>query len=619
MGSATHSPKVLIVEDEAIISLDIKRLLSSSGYGVAAVAATAEQAIQLVQSDAPDLVLMDIHLKGPVDGIETALQIREKFGLPVVFVTAHADKNTLQRARETEPFGYIVKPISALSLTSTIEMALHKHRTERELEEHRAWLATVLESIPDAVLVTDLGGEVKFLNSAAERLTGLERTGAVGKPVDSALALSSGGQSNLASHLLDKAEWGNSTSFPRETVLRLNTANAEVRVEGEVAISYQDGQPAGAIFTLRDVSLREQEESILRQEERMLALGQLTAGIAGDFSSLYDLLNSTCSELAGIASGLPGLERSALLDKIDTVCRVGTMGSLLAGQLSQLNAPLSLRATYLSASGVLTAVEPLLDKLGGPALQVDIHLTDESTLVLCHPDRLQMLLLNVFLNARERMAGAGRIRVSTSQRAGKRVGILFEIEQMGTSAWRPLSFPLEMETPDFSLSIAQAIVTAMEGSITSKLLSDTQSQIEILLPLQNAAADLVDALSRRGTVLLIGPDLDVLGRIEEQLELTRYSVIRCSSAAEALLLGQLYDGLIDCVIACVEGVSTPHRRKLHSFFSSRNSATKFIRLVPATQPDEHGWQSLAKYPQTLVAGRLNSLLGIDDRKFKTSI
>ena len=286
MGSAGDEPKVLIVEDEAIISLDIKRLLSTAGYGVTAVAATSEQAIRSVESTTPDLVLMDIHLKGPVDGIETALQIRKRFKLPVVFVTAHADKNSLERARQSEPFGYIVKPISALSLTSTIEMALHKHRVERKLEEHRAWLDTVLENIPDAVLVTDLTGELKSINSAGEQLIGVERADLVGKAIDRVIPLSSGGplssdgQGSLASQLLDKAEWGNRVSFPKETLLRLESNNAGVRVEGEVAMSYTGGDPAGAIFTLRDVSRREQEENMLRQEERMQALGQLTAGLS---------------------------------------------------------------------------------------------------------------------------------------------------------------------------------------------------------------------------------------------------------------------------------------------------------------------------------------------------
>jgi hypothetical protein len=297
-----------------------------------------------------------------------------------------------------------------------------------------------------------------------------------------------------------------------------------------------------------------------------------------------------------------------LLEKTDTIERASAMGLLIAGQLSQLNAPLEVRATFVSASGVVAAVEPLLDKLRGPSLQVDIHLTDESTLVLCHPGRLQTLLLNVFLNVRERMAGAGRMRIATSQTARGLVSIVFEVERLGISAWKPLSFPLEMETPDFSLAIAQVIVNAMQGSLSFESLSDTQGRLEILLPLQHVAEDFIQAMDRRGAVLIVGSDLDVLGTVEEQLEEYRYAVIRCASAAEALLLGQLHDGKIDCVIADAASVSPAERRKLRSFYGSRNTAAHFVRLVSNDQAEEHGWQSLAKSARNAPAELLSSLL-----------
>ena len=323
--------------------------------------------------------------------------------------------------------------------------------------------------------------------------------------------------------------------------------------------------------------------------------------------------------MAALAEESTGPEHAALLEKIDTIRRVGAMGSLMAGQLTELNTPPSVRATYISASGVVASVEPLLNKLRGPNLQVDIHLTDESTLVLCHLDRLQMLLLNVFLNARERMAGAGRLRIATKKEMNGRVGIVFDIEHKGTGAWKPLAFPLEMEAPDFSLSIAQAIVTAMGGSISFQLVSDTQGEIEILLRYGSAAPELVDALSRRGTVLLVGSDLEILGIAEERLEALRFSVIRCSSSAEALLLGQLYDHKIDCVIACAEGVSAPNRRNLYAFFSSRNSATKFIRLVPEAEPEEQGWQSISKDAPSAVLERLSRLLDSNERRMHAAV
>jgi PAS domain S-box-containing protein len=606
MKALDRPARVLIVEDEALISLDIKRLLSNSGYVVAAVAATYDQAMRATETSAPDLALIDIHIRGSADGIETALEIRRKFQLPVIFVTAHADKKTLDRARETEPFGYIVKPISALTLTSTIEMALHKRRIEQDLEQNRAWLTTVLQTIPDSVLVTDPVGNVQFLNTAAEELTGLQGNEALGKPVDAVVALSCGEQDNLASHLVEKAEWGARVSFQKDTRLRSDGRNGGLAVEGDVAISYSNGQPAGAIFTLRDVSRREQEDKIARQEEKMLALGQLAGGIAADINSLHALLSSTCPEITSLAAKLPDAERAALLDKTDTIERASAMGLLIAGQLSQLSAPQGVRATFVSAAGVVAAVEPLLNKLRGPSLQVDIHLTDESTLVLCQPGRLQTLLMNVFLNARERMAGAGRMRIATRQ-AGRMVSVLFDLEHIGISAWKPLSYPLEMENPDFSLAIAHVIVAAMEGSISFESVSDTQGRLEILLPLQYASPGYLDAMGRRGAVLIVGSDLEALGSVEAQLEENRYAVIRCSSAVEALLLGQLHDSKIDCVIADAASVSTADRRKLRNFFVSRNIETQFVRLVSRGQAEERGWQSVAKSGKSSSLELLSSL------------
>jgi two-component system, cell cycle sensor histidine kinase and response regulator CckA len=618
MKPTGRPPQVLIVEDEAIISLDIKRLLSSSGYGVAAVAATADRAIRAIETSAPDLVLMDIHLKGERDGIETALHIRDTFHLPVIFVTAHADKATLERASQSEPFGYIVKPISALSLTSTIEMALHKHRIERQLHENRAWLSTVLQSIPDAVVVTDLAGQVQFLNSAGEQLLGIRQADVLGQPIDEVMAISSGDRNGVASQTLDKAEWGGRVSLPKDALLTLEPYGHQVPVEGDVVVSYSGGQPAGAIFTLRDVSRREQEEGIERQEERMLALGRLAGTIAHDFNSLHSLLSAACNDLSRLGDSLEGEQRDVLMDKTDTIARVNAIGLLMTEQLLSLSKQPAVRATLVSASGVLASVEPLLNKLGSNTLQVDIHLTDESTLVLCHPDRLSILLVNVFLNARERMGSSGRIRISTSQAAGNHAAIVFDLEHIGTPLLRSLAFPLEMENPDFSLSIAHALVSAMEGSISYTSLSDKEGRIEIFLPLQRASQEFVDATNRRGTVLLIGADLNLFGDLEEWLGNAHLGVIRCSSSAEALLLGQLYDNKIDCVIADASAVSAPNRRKVQTFFCSRNSAAKFVRLVSNDQPDEPGWQSFSKSPQASILEYLSRLFSISESKVKAS-
>ncbi|MBI2919290.1 MAG: response regulator [Chloroflexi bacterium] len=127
------SARILVVEDESIVAMDIQTRLGRLGYSVVGVAASAEGAIAKAGETRPDLVLMDIRLEGEMDGIEAAGRIRSDFNIPVVYVTAYADEETLQRAKVTEPFGYILKPFETRELFTTIEMGLCKHKGEQAL------------------------------------------------------------------------------------------------------------------------------------------------------------------------------------------------------------------------------------------------------------------------------------------------------------------------------------------------------------------------------------------------------------------------------------------------------------------------------------------------------
>ncbi len=126
------SEKILVVEDEGIVLLHIKKTLERLGYIVSGLAATGEDAIMRAMEDRPDLVLMDVVLRGAADGIDAAEKIRALFAIPVIYLTAHADETTLQRAKVTEPFGYIVKPFKERDLFISIEFALYKSRAEAE-------------------------------------------------------------------------------------------------------------------------------------------------------------------------------------------------------------------------------------------------------------------------------------------------------------------------------------------------------------------------------------------------------------------------------------------------------------------------------------------------------
>jgi PAS domain S-box-containing protein len=173
--------KILIVEDNPTVAEDIKNRLMHRGYRSIAIANTAAQALDAAKEHGPDIALMDIHLGDKMIGIDTAMALKTRYQVPVIFITAFADEDTVERAKVTEPYGYIVKPLDDQELYSTLEIALYKLQSDRRIRESRLWLKTTLECIGDGVIATDTQGKVVFMNVVAEALTGWRQTNAIGR------------------------------------------------------------------------------------------------------------------------------------------------------------------------------------------------------------------------------------------------------------------------------------------------------------------------------------------------------------------------------------------------------------------------------------------------------
>ncbi|MBN2728448.1 MAG: response regulator [Bacteroidales bacterium] len=136
--------KVLIVEDESIVAKDIQNILNGLGYSVVSIVSSGEKALSEVEKHMPNLVLMDIMLKGDMTGIQSAEIIRERYDIPVVFLTAYADENTIEKAKSAIPYGYIIKPFKEKELETTIEMAINKHMADMELKKERDLLHSIV-------------------------------------------------------------------------------------------------------------------------------------------------------------------------------------------------------------------------------------------------------------------------------------------------------------------------------------------------------------------------------------------------------------------------------------------------------------------------------------------
>jgi PAS domain S-box-containing protein len=165
-------PSILVVEDEGIVARDIQHRLESIGYRVPEIAATGKDAITRALDLKPDVVLMDIMLRGPMDGIEAASFIREKLDVPVVYVTAYAEEEVLKRARVTEPYGYIVKPFEDRELQAAVEIALYRHRAERKMAESEKRYRTLVTSLQEGIMMTDVEENIAYANPALCEMLG---------------------------------------------------------------------------------------------------------------------------------------------------------------------------------------------------------------------------------------------------------------------------------------------------------------------------------------------------------------------------------------------------------------------------------------------------------------
>src|SRR3989304_10561163 len=139
-GNSMPNARIMIVEDERIVARKIHKSLEKLGYDVCALAPTGEEAVQKAGETRPDLILMDIVLKGTMDGIEASEQIRRLFNIPVVYLTAYANEKVFQRAKITEPYGYILKPFEDKELYIAIEIALHRNQSDARIRKMEYWL-----------------------------------------------------------------------------------------------------------------------------------------------------------------------------------------------------------------------------------------------------------------------------------------------------------------------------------------------------------------------------------------------------------------------------------------------------------------------------------------------
>ncbi|WP_020611614.1 EAL domain-containing protein [Sediminispirochaeta bajacaliforniensis] len=261
-----RNEKILIVEDERIIALDLQRRLERFGYPEPILAATGDEALRRVEEHRPDIILMDIMLSGGIDGVDAAKVVKERFGIPVIFLTAYSDEKTLSRAKEAEPFGYILKPFKEKELYTTIDIALYKFNVDQALKRQEHWLSAILHSIEDGIIATGKDGKIQFMNPVAENITGWKENEATERTLGMVFQLYYGPDETAVAfpNLLTDGE---ESPFVFKNCILKNRAGATIHTEGSLAaIRDREDKLDGQVLAFRDTTeMRRMSETISYQ------------------------------------------------------------------------------------------------------------------------------------------------------------------------------------------------------------------------------------------------------------------------------------------------------------------------------------------------------------------
>lgn len=268
--------RILIVEDERLIALELEEILKSSGYIIAGTVSSGSKALEMVENLTPDLILMDIRLEGPMNGIKTARNIKKNHKIPVIFLSALSDRKSLDQAKLAEPYGYIVKPFHEKSLLATIEMVLYKSKRIIEMEKRDSWFSSFINDLGDSIILCNPKNEILYLNPSAEKLLSIKEQDVLGKNISELFTLLHSRTKTIVK-FPDQNDFSQRTNVTLEDLLLLRPNGKEISVDISVTpikidpsgLSRDDKDQtgkSGKILLLRNIEARKSKNEKIQQE-----------------------------------------------------------------------------------------------------------------------------------------------------------------------------------------------------------------------------------------------------------------------------------------------------------------------------------------------------------------
>ncbi len=557
--------KILIVEDEQIVATDIKNKLSRLGYEVTAVVNSGESALEEVSKNIPDLALMDIKLEGDMDGVETAGYLREKYDIPVIYLTAFVDQNTLEGAKVTQPYGYILKPFVLKELQSNIEIAIHRSRLEKKLRQREQWLSTILHSIGDAVIVTNENEEIMFMNPVAEHLTGSVEDEVKGKNLEDVYSLVVDDSIDESSQVAKSYSEPESIDSLRRHSGRLIKNGTEIPIEENIApIKDHKGDKTGSVLVFRDISELKNIQDYLVKIQKIESLAILAGAIAHNFNNsltailgnlslvhsfltpddkLYDMITDA-EDATMIARNLTQQLSTFSKGGVSEYKEVSSIGSLLTK-----TANLALEGSHIEKELSIPADQPInSDAKGAPdglwPVNIDVELITQA-------------INNVIMNAKQAMPAAGTLSITAknidnlpSEKNGgeTRPYVMITIKDTGIGITKddlPKIFDPFFSTKSaetgLGLAVTRSIILNHDGLIEIDSEVNKGTTCNIYLPAtvvaEHKTAESPEAIIYgKGRVLVMDDEIHVRKVVSEMLAHLGYDVVSSEEGLEATKL-----------------------------------------------------------------------------------
>lgn len=418
MPTLMTESKILIVEDERIVARDLRTTLQHAGYQVVGTAASGEEAILIAEGSKPDLVLMDIVLQGEMDGISAAGRIRNVLGIPTIYLSSYGDQSILERAKTTEPIGYVFKPYEEKDLLTTIQVALYqyqtnRHRAETALLSSESRFRSIFETAPCGIALVNREGRILETNPAWKSMFGYADNEMHNKTVYELVHAENRG--------LEGRQFTDVFENRRE---RYQAVIRGVRKDGAViwmrasASRFQkpeeEIESQYALCMAEDITEEKNVQEQFLRAQRMESIGTLASGLA------HNLNNLLCPAVLGLSMIRPTLKEDSMIKVVNTMESSMHRAVGIIRQLLHFGKGVQGRPEVMKADGILEEAVQLVRGFFPRSIKVNTCISSDIWNIRVDANQLHQALLNLCTNAKDAMPNGGELTVSAEN---VRVGI----------------------------------------------------------------------------------------------------------------------------------------------------------------------------------------------------